>query len=98
MAAPTVPEHGVRVTFVLEREDGERAQYAAEVVLPGPRSVMVSAALERGESPTLADVGALPDWVVDVLGAIARTVSKNARWPRRVTRWRPEPQPRGGER
>lgn len=98
MAAPTVPEHGVRVTFTLDQDDGARAQYTAEVVLPGPRSVMVNAVLERGESPGFDDVGALPEWVVDVLGAIARTVSKNARWPRRVTRWRPEPQPRGSEK
>ena len=91
------PDHGGRLELKLTQASADGACYALTVFLP-EREVSVEASVPtvsgapefgawQGEPP--------PAWIESVARALLRTVwrsaSSDGEWPRRVTRWRPEP-------
>ena len=91
------PDHGGRLELKLTRASDDDAHYALTIFLPERevtaevRVQIASGVLEfgawQGEPP--------PSWLETVARALLRTVWRSASsdgdWPRRVTRWRPEP-------
>ncbi|MEO6599206.1 MAG: hypothetical protein ABIQ16_04985 [Polyangiaceae bacterium] len=91
------PDHGGRLELKLTQASAERARYALTIFLP-EREVTTEALVETA-SGTL-ELGAWqgqppPAWLETVARALLRTMWRSATsdgdWPRRVTRWRPEP-------
>ncbi len=93
------PDHGGRIELKLSEGGAASARYALTIFTPqGEPSTQVSVdalsgALEldewQGEAP--------PEWLQAYAKALVRTAlrTKNSDgdWPRRLTRWRPEPKP-----
>ena len=91
------PEHGGRLELKLAESDATKARYALMIFTPQgdcdteatlhAEPVAVELGAWRGETP--------PAWLETFARALLRTVARNkgleGEWPRRVTRWRPEP-------
>jgi len=95
------PEHGGKIELRLERSTTESAEYAAQ--LQTPRATFVGRARVGGTGSGQVELEALdappalpPDWLAAdaraALKAALRTAQAEGRWPRRITRWRPEPE------
>ena len=91
------PEHGGRVELKLEDTSSESARYALTVFTP--QSELESSAVVH-ESSGAIDVadwhgGAPPPWLAALAHALLRGAWRNkssdGAWPRRITRWRPDP-------
>jgi hypothetical protein len=97
------PENGGRIELRLGKSSGEAAEYEALLKVASSTwrgVVQVGSAIIKqvqfgawvAESTTAA---APPDWLTDdaraALKAALRTSQAEGRWPRRITRWRPEP-------
>jgi len=91
------PDHGGRLELKLVQASETRADYLLTLFTPdGERSAQ--ATLDApGDALELADFsGATPPaWLMGYAQALLRSVLRTKRsdgvWPRRLTRWRPEP-------
>jgi hypothetical protein len=91
------PDHGGRLELKLRTASETTAEYALSIFLPNAElsaSVAVdsqSVAFEIGEWRG----GPPPAWLETLARALLRSVLRSkgsdGEWPRRVTRWRPEP-------
>ena len=91
------PDHGGRLELKLTQASDTGARYALTIFLP-EREVTTEANVETVTGTV--ELGAWqseapPAWLETVARALLRTVWRSATsdgdWPRRVTRWRPEP-------
>ncbi len=92
------PEHGGRLELKLAESGATTARYALTIFTPtgdaettatlDTTSGAVEIAAWRGSTP--------PAWLESFARALLRTVVRNkaleSEWPRRLTRWRPEPE------
>lgn len=94
------PENGGRIELRLGQATSDSAEYEAHLQTPrgsfrtrvrvgGPEQVVFGAW-------SADDAAGPPAWLTDdaraALKAALRTNQSEGRWPRRITRWRPEPQ------
>jgi hypothetical protein len=93
------PEHGGRLELKLTQVSDESARYALTIFLP-EREVTTDVLVQiTGGTIELGAWQGVPPpaWLEAVARALLRTVWRSATsdgdWPRRVTRWRPEPKP-----
>jgi hypothetical protein len=91
------PENGGRIELRLGEVTSEAAEYEAHLKTPagsfrgrakvGPQVVFEAWTGDASEPPS---------WLVEdaraALKAALRTSQTEGRWPRRITRWRPEPE------
>ena len=92
------PENGGRLEFKLVENLAATADYALTIFTPHAEATnraQVNAdtgAIEMGEWQ-----GEAPDWLVQfartLLRGVLRTRQSDGDWPRRLTRWRPDPRP-----
>jgi hypothetical protein len=101
------PENGGRIELKLAMSSGDAAEYEAHLQTasrgwralvqvgagaPGKQVVFGAWSPTEPGEPTGA---APPDWLTEdaraALKAALRTSQTEGRWPRRITRWRPEP-------
>lgn len=98
------PENGGRIELRLERVEGDSAEYAAHLQTATTSwhgKVQVGAAAGGKQvafgSWSAEAASEPPAWLTDdaraALKAALRTSQAEGRWPRRITRWRPEPSP-----
>ena len=93
------PDHGGRLEFKLELASQASARYALTILTPHAELSTVADVTCADGSITLAEWqgGVPPAWLLTVAQALLRTLWRNhaadGDWPRRVTRWRPEPKP-----
>jgi hypothetical protein len=96
------PENGGRIELKLDSVSGELAEYEAHLQTPamswrtrvrvgaGAGAQQVDFGVWQAEPPS-----APPEWLTAdaraALKAALRTSQTEGRWPRRITRWRPEP-------
>lgn len=92
------PEHGGKVELKLGRSGPEEAEYGAQ--LQTAKHIYRGTARVGGNQVTFSDwqtdaAEAPPEWLLaDARAALKtalRTSQAEGRWPRRITRWRPEP-------
>jgi hypothetical protein len=93
------PDHGGRLELKLKKTSDSTAHYSLSIFMPNAEvsaSVVVDSqrgALEIGEWQG----GSPPAWLEALARALLRSVLRSkgsdGEWPRRVTRWRPEPSP-----
>jgi hypothetical protein len=92
------PEHGGRLELKLAASAGPTARYElsistargesrCEISIDGANASLQFAAWDGGEPPRWLDTFAR-----SLLRTIARSSGASGDWPRRVTRWRPEPE------
>ena len=91
------PEHGGRLELKLAEADATTARYALAIFTPAgdcetlatldAAKVAIELEAWRGDAP--------PAWLEAFARSLLRTVARNkgvdGEWPRRVTRWRPDP-------
>ena len=91
------PQHGGRLELKLADESGAQARYRLAIFFPlgeGATEVAIDA---EGGALTLGEWQGSPPpaWLEALAHALLRTVVRNknsdGEWPRRITRWRPEP-------
>jgi len=88
--------HGGRIELVFDRATSDRIRYAATFETATGRWTG-SAEIQSEHGQVELHVDPTPAWLVDLTTAILRAEwrarrSSDARpWPRRITRWRPEP-------
>ena len=92
------PEQGVRFELRLESTTGGAARYALSLELPsGPLSGAAEIAPPGEVRFEWAPADEPPDWCVAAVRAQLRLLwrdhAQNGVYPRRLTRWRPEPAP-----
>jgi hypothetical protein len=99
------PENGGRIELRLGKVNGETAEYETLLQVAGSswRGVaQVGSAVTKqvqfgAWSAEQATAASPPEWLTDdaraALKAALRTSQVEGRWPRRLTRWRPEPTP-----
>jgi 6,7-dimethyl-8-ribityllumazine synthase len=99
------PENGGRIELRLDNVNGETAEYEAllQVATSSWRGVVqVGSAVTKqvkfgAWTAEQATAATPPEWLTDdaraALKAALRTSQAEGRWPRRLTRWRPEPSP-----
>lgn len=91
------PDHGGRLELKLESSSDGRVVYGAEL---STADVVASGKLVLDVTEGSVQIeleGEPPAWLVDYARAVARTLWRShadAGWPRRVTRWRPQPEPK----
>jgi hypothetical protein len=94
-------ENGGRIELRLGQIDGTAAEYEAHLQTP---SGSFRAQVRVGGAPQPIVFGAWsgsagepPGWLTEdaraALKVALRTSQTEGRWPRRITRWRPEPEP-----
>lgn len=93
------PDHGGRLEVKLASASDASARYTLTIFTPNAdltTEVVIDAAsggLELGDW----EGGLPPKWLRGVAHALLRTVWRNktsdGEWPRRLTRWRPDPKP-----
>jgi hypothetical protein len=93
------PDHGGRLELKLAHGSELRADYLLTLLTPsGELSAQVSidAAANRFELSAFRG-GVPPEWLESYAHALLRIVlrmkASDGDWPRRLTRWRPEPKP-----
>jgi hypothetical protein len=91
------PEHGGRIEMKLAEETPTMARYALSVFSPqGEARADAFIDAETGQ-PTVDEWQGTPPpaWLETLTRALLRTLARNRNsdgdWPRRITRWRPEP-------
>jgi hypothetical protein len=91
------PEHGGRLELKLTEQDETRAEYVLSVFTPEAElsaRVSIDASADRFELGSFQG-GVPPAWLEAyahaLLRSVLRTKSSDGDWPRRLTRWRPEP-------
>ncbi|HEX2671917.1 MAG TPA: hypothetical protein VHM25_13635 [Polyangiaceae bacterium] len=91
------PDHGGRLELKLAEPGETRAEYVLTVLTPEAElraSVSIDASADRFELGPFQG-GAPPAWLEAyahaLLRGVLRTKSSDGDWPRRLTRWRPEP-------
>ncbi len=88
------PTHGVRFELRLVPEDAAEARYEVDLALAQTR--FAGSAAIQGDSGQIAFAwrDEPPEWCVNAVRAQLRTLYREraAGYPRRVTRWRPQPQ------
>ncbi len=97
------PKNGGKIELRLGPQTGDSAEYQAHLQTAAARFralVRVGASagtqlVEFGDWTTDAAATAPPEWLMAdaraALKAALRTSRAEGRWPRRITRWRPEP-------
>jgi hypothetical protein len=94
------PHNGGRIELRLGQASSDSAEYEAQLQTPAGsyRSqvrVGASAADKQVEFGAWTPAGEPPAWLTAdaraALKAALRTSQAEGRWPRRITRWRPEP-------
>ena len=92
------PENGGRIELRLGQATNETAQYEAHLQTPGKS---FRAQVQVGPQQVVfgswtGDASEPPSWLTEdaraALKAALRTSQTEGRWPRRITRWRPEPE------
>ncbi len=92
------PEYGGKLELKLESSSAEAAEY--EAMLQTASHVFRGKAQVGGKQVTFGawqpeGIGDPPEWLLAdaraALKAALRTSQAEGRWPRRITRWRPEP-------
>lgn len=96
------PENGGRIELKLDGSTSDAAEYAAHLrtanaTFHGRARVGVGAGDKQvAFNDWTGDAAAPPEWLVAdaraALKAALRTAQAEGRWPRRITRWRPEPE------
>lgn len=83
------PDEGARVELVLVTASGDGASYDAVVAMRAASPARFRLRLVRGADPVVESVyEEASDAAIALASSVARTVSKGASWPRRVTRWK----------
>lgn len=90
------PAHGGRIELKLAQAEPSIARYAISLATRDAEwSGLAFIAVPEGKIEFSGLESGPPPWLVDVARALLRTVYRNHRekglWPRRLTRWRPEP-------
>ena len=99
---PMTPKNGGKIELKLGPTTSDSAEYEAHLQTPAGTSlsrvqVGASAGPKQVEFGPWgpAGVGEPPEWLIAdaraALKAALRTSQSSGRWPRRITRWRPEP-------
>lgn len=97
------PDHGGRLELKLVEATESSAHYALVIFTP---SAEVSASVQVNAHTEAVAFGAWtesapPAWLEafsrTLLRSVLRTKASDGEWPRRLTRWRPEPTPRGSD-
>jgi hypothetical protein len=92
--ASQLPKSGGRVGLRLVEASDTSAVYALNLAHPeGQAEGVLEIAVEDGVVDLRLDTTA-PQWLQDLARLLARTAWRNRQhqpWPRRITRWRPEP-------
>jgi hypothetical protein len=97
------PDHGGRLELKLSEATGATARYS--VLICTPLTEISSSAQLNAESGVV-EMSAWaketpPAWLEALAKTLLRTVLRtklsDGEWPRRMTRWRPEPMPRGSD-
>ena len=91
------PDHGGRLELKLAESGETRAEYVLAVLTPEAElsaRVSIDASAQRFELGPFTG-GTPPTWLEAyahaLLRGVLRTKSSDGDWPRRLTRWRPEP-------
>jgi len=93
------PDHGGRLELKLAKASDMTARYTLSIFTP---NLEVSASVVVDSQGGALDIGdwrggSPPAWLETLARALLRSVlrsrSSDGEWPRRVTRWRPEPSP-----
>jgi hypothetical protein len=93
------PEHGGRLELKLTQASPTTARYALSIFSPrGDATTEVSLDCDTGKLDIAEWRGTPPAaWLDTFARALLKTVVRNksgdSEWPRRITRWRPEPRP-----
>jgi hypothetical protein len=90
------PEHGGRIELKLADAEPNFVRYAIHIATKEAEwSGGASIGVADGTIEFTGLESGPPPWLVDVARALLRTVYRNhcqdGAWPRRLTRWRPEP-------
>lgn len=87
---------GGKITLRRVRADAERVDYAVEAVTPG-RAWTFEARISRAGDVAVEGDASVPEWLVDRSRALLRAAWRSAgdlgALPRRISRWRAEPDP-----
>ena len=95
------PKNGGKIELRLDSSSPDSAEYQAQlqthsVTFQGRARVGQSAGAKQVDFDWAAAAGAPPEWLAAdaraALKAALRTAQAEGRWPRRITRWRPEPE------
>ena len=99
---PMTPKNGGKIELRLDGSTSDSAEYAAQLQtatgrFAGRARVGANAGAKQVELEWSGDAtGAPPEWLLAdaraALKAALRTAQAEGRWPRRITRWRPEPE------
>jgi hypothetical protein len=90
------PEHGGRLELKLTEASDASARYALSIFTPAGDALTEVRIDLASEGLELAEWrGTPPAWLEALARALLRTVirdrNSDGEWPRRLTRWRPEP-------
>ena len=93
------PEHGARIELKFVNVEPGSVRYAIALKAKGSAwSGSASIDLGGGAIEFIGLESGPPTWLLDLVRALLRTVYRNhhgdGSWPRRLTRWRPEPSSR----
>jgi hypothetical protein len=88
------PKSGVRFELRLVREDPAEPLYQVDLALPDAGFEGTAAIAKDSGEVAFAWRDAPPDWCAQAVRAQLRTLYRDraAGYPRRVTRWRPQPE------
>jgi hypothetical protein len=93
------PEHGVRYELKLASSSEQRVEYRLRIAL-ATRELAGTARIDAqggGLELELVENAGLPAEIEQTLRALLRSIQRGQQasgaWPRRVTRWRGEPEP-----
>lgn len=91
------PDHGGRLELKLVEASAESARYLLTIFTPTAEATAPVAVARHDGAIVLGewDGPPPPEWLAAVAHALLRTLWRNqnsdGEWPRRVTRWRPDP-------
>jgi hypothetical protein len=97
------PDHGGRLELKLSEATGATARYVVVIFTP---SAEISSSAQLNAETGVVELGAWakeapPAWLDALAKTLLRTVLRTklsaGDWPRRMTRWRPAPVPRGSD-
>ncbi|MCB9532872.1 MAG: hypothetical protein H6698_00915 [Myxococcales bacterium] len=81
------PAGGARLRLVLESGTETHGRYAGTVAWASGEAAF-RATVERAGTVTLDWDDAPQDWIERAVTSVARSLTKGASWPRRITRWK----------
>lgn len=91
------PDHGGRLELKLQDASDGNARYVLTVYTPTSESSALASIDAASEDTQLGEFAsaAPPEWMQafarTLLRSVLRTKNSEGEWPRRLTRWRPEP-------